>query len=48
LVFNKIDLIDEERLVQLQEMFADNEKVFTSVKDGIGLGELRQLLVRYV
>jgi 50S ribosomal subunit-associated GTPase HflX len=32
LVFNKIDLIDEERLAELKELFPDEDKVFISVK----------------
>jgi 50S ribosomal subunit-associated GTPase HflX len=32
LVFNKIDLIDEEKLNELKELFPDEDKVFISVK----------------
>jgi 50S ribosomal subunit-associated GTPase HflX len=35
LVFNKVDLIDDEKLAELKEMFPDEDKVFISVKSNI-------------
>ena len=48
LVFNKIDLIDEERLNELKEMFPDEDKVFISVKSNIWLEELKNLIAKNV
>jgi GTP-binding protein HflX len=48
LVFNKIDLIDEKKIQQLASVFSDYETIFISVKEGKGLEELRQVLVKYV
>jgi GTP-binding protein HflX len=41
LVFNKIDLIDDEKLSQLKEQFKEYNPIFVSVKDWIGFEELR-------
>ena len=48
LVFNKIDLIDEERLAELKELFPDEDKVFISVKWNIWLEELKNLIAKSV
>ena len=48
LVFNKIDLIDEEKLNELKEMFPDEDKVFISVKSNIWLEELKNLIAKNV
>ena len=48
LVFNKIDLIDEERLAELKELFPDEDKVFISVKSNIWLEELKNLIAKNV
>lgn len=48
LVFNKIDLINEAQIEALKSAFSDCEKVFISVKEGKGLEELKQLLMKYV
>jgi 50S ribosomal subunit-associated GTPase HflX len=48
LIFNKIDLIDEAKISELQSAFSDYETCFISVKDGRGLEELKQLLIKYV
>jgi GTP-binding protein HflX len=48
LVFNKIDLIDEEKLNELKEMFPDEDKVFISVKSNIWLEELKNLVAKNV
>lgn len=48
LVFNKIDLIDEEKKSELLEMFSDEDMVFVSVKDNIWLEELKQLIAKNV
>ena len=46
LVFNKIDLIDEERLTGLKTLFPDEDKVFISVKSNIWLDELKTLIAK--
>jgi GTP-binding protein HflX len=46
LVFNKIDLVDKARIQELESAFLDEDKVFISVKEGEGLEDLRQLLVK--
>jgi len=48
LVFNKIDLIDEERLNELKELFSHEDKVFISVKNNIWLEELKNLIAKNV
>ena len=48
LVFNKIDLIDEDRLAELKELFPDEDKVFISVKWNIWLDELKNLIAKNV
>lgn len=48
LVFNKIDLIDEEKLAELKELFPDEDKVFISVKWNIWLEELKILIAKNV
>lgn len=44
LVFNKIDLIDDEKLSQLKEQFKEYDPIFVSVKDWIWFEELRERL----
>jgi len=46
LVFNKIDLVDEARIKELKSDFSAYETCFVSVKDGKGLEELKQLLIK--
>jgi len=48
LVFNKIDLIDEEKLNELKGLFPDEDKVFISVKWNIWLEELKNLIAKNV
>jgi len=48
LVFNKIDLIDEEKIAELKELFPDEDKVFISVKWNIWLEELKNLIAKNV
>ena len=48
LVFNKIDLIDEEKLSKLRKTFTNENSAFVSVKDWIGLDELKQLIAKNV
>jgi len=48
LVFNKIDLIDEEKLSELKELFPDEDKVFISVKWNIWLEELKNMIAKNV
>jgi GTP-binding protein HflX len=48
LVFNKIDLIDEEKLNELKELFPDEDNVFISVKRNIWLEELKNLIAKNV
>ena len=45
LLFNKIDLLNEEQIQTLKEKYTDEDTCFISVKDNIGLEELKQLLV---
>lgn len=44
-MFNKIDLINEEKKAELAQRFADFPVVFVSVKEAIGFEELRGRLV---
>ena len=48
LVFNKIDLIDNEKLNELKGLFPDEDKVFISVKWNIWLEELKNLIAKNV
>ena len=48
LVFNKIDLVDEERITELQSMYSEYSTVFVSVKENKGLEELKQLLIQHI
>jgi GTP-binding protein HflX len=48
LIFNKIDLVDEARIAKLKSAFSDYECCFVSVKEGKGLEELKQLLIKWV
>ncbi len=48
LVFNKIDLVDESKIKELKSMFPDNDKVFVSVKNNIGLEELKKVIAQNV
>lgn len=45
LVFNKIDQIDEERKSWLKEQYTDFSCVFISVKELLGLEDLRAALI---
>lgn len=45
LVFNKIDLISEEKKAELAQRFAAFPVVFVSVKEAVGFEELRGRLV---
>ncbi|HCY21405.1 TPA: hypothetical protein DIC40_06220 [Patescibacteria group bacterium] len=45
LVFNKIDAISPERLLQLQETYKDEITARISAKDQQGLEELKKLLI---
>ena len=44
LVFNKIDLLPQEKIAELKEHFKDSQAVFISVKEGRGFEELKALL----
>ena len=44
LVFNKIDLLPQEKIDELKEHFKDSQAVFISVKEGKGFEELKTLL----
>ena len=44
LVFNKIDLLPQEKIDELKEHFKDSQAVFISVKEGRGFEELKALL----
>ncbi len=48
LVFNKIDLINDEKLSELKKLFPDEDKVFISVKSNIWLDELKNLIAKNV
>lgn len=48
LVFNKIDLIDDEKLNELKKLFPDEDKVFISVKGNVWLEELKSLIAKNV
>jgi len=48
LVFNKIDLVNNDKIEELKSMFPDNDKVFVSVKNNIGLEELKNLIAKNV
>lgn len=45
LVFNKIDLINEEKKAELAQRFADFPVVFVSVKEGEGIEALKTALI---
>ena len=44
-MFNKIDLINEEKKAELAQRFAAFPVVFVSVKEAIGFEELRGMMV---
>ena len=48
LVFNKIDLVDDEKIAELEKLFPDEDKVFISVKWNIWLEELKNLIAKNV
>lgn len=48
LVFNKIDLIDQERMDAIDQKFAYIPHVFVSVKEGEGIEELRVLIAHWL
>ena len=48
LVFNKIDLVDDNKISELKKLYPEDEKVFVSVKTGIWLEELKMLIARSV
>ena len=48
LVFNKIDLVDAEKIEELKSTFSDDEKVFISVKEEKGLEDLKQILIKLI
>jgi 50S ribosomal subunit-associated GTPase HflX len=48
LVFNKTDLIDEEKLAELKKLFPNEDKAFISVKNNIWLDELKYLIAKNV
>ncbi len=45
LVFNKCDLIDEQRKTDLASQYSDFQCVFISVKEGLGFDKLRERLI---
>jgi len=47
-VFNKIDLIDDEKLASLRRRFADLAPIFISADKAQGLQELREMIVKVV
>lgn len=48
MVFNKIDLVDEKRVLELKKMYAWNDMVFVSVRDELGLDDLKEVLVHNI
>lgn len=44
LVFNKIDLLPQEKIDELKDHFKDSQAIFISVKEGKGFEELKALL----
>ena len=44
-MFNKIDLINEEKKAELAQRFADFPVVFVSVKEGEGVEALKTALI---
>lgn len=46
MVFNKIDLVDEQRIVKLQKMYKWNVMVFVSVANDIWLEQLKDVIVQ--
>ena len=44
LVFNKIDILPQEKIDELKDHFKDSQAVFISVKEGKGFEELKALL----
>ena len=48
LVFNKIDLINEEKKAELAQRFADFPMVFVSVKEGEGIEQLKTVLIEKI
>ena len=48
LVFNKIDLIDDDKISELNNLFAEYEKVFVSVKTWTWLEELKTVIAKNV
>jgi GTP-binding protein HflX len=47
-VFNKIDLIDETKKVELAEKFKDLNPIFISTYDKIGIEELKQIIGKHI
>jgi 50S ribosomal subunit-associated GTPase HflX len=45
MVFNKIDLIDAEKLKELKLKFKDQDCIWISVYDGSGIDELKDKLI---
>ena len=48
MVFNKIDLVSEEELVQLQKKFPEKENIWVSVKNTIGLEEIKKGIINNI
>ncbi|MDD5213386.1 MAG: 50S ribosome-binding GTPase [Candidatus Gracilibacteria bacterium] len=47
-VFNKIDLIDEAKKVELTEKFKDLNPIFISTYDKIGIEDLKQIIGKHI
>ncbi len=45
MVFNKIDMLDKHQLEELKKHFPQEENVWISVKDKIGLDELKKVII---
>ena len=45
MVFNKIDLIDEKKLSELKNTYADMDPVWISVHEDIGLDGVKEVIL---
>ena len=45
MVFNKIDLLDKTQLTEIQHHFPDKNNVWISIKEGIGLDNVKKIII---
>jgi 50S ribosomal subunit-associated GTPase HflX len=48
MVLNKIDLIDQDKLSTIKETYKDDDCIFISVHDEIGLEDLKNKIVSLI